>query len=195
MGFQAVVTGVNSVAVGAGSTDNGLSNVFSVGNFGAERQIVYVAPGTVALGSTNAVNGGQLFTVQQSANQALTAADSANSAAVQALSTADGANTTAAQALTAANGVSQRLGQVAQQVGNLARDANAGTATAIASANIPQAYGPGRTAVGAAIGTWKGQTSVAVGASHNFNRFSVRGSFNLNSDGSTGGGAGFGVQF
>ena len=188
LGFQAVVTGVNSVAIGAGSTDNGLSNVVSVGNFGAERKIVYVAPGSVALGSTDAVNGGQLFAVQQTANQALTAASSSSSTAAQALSTANDANTTAAQALAAANAASITFG-------DLRRDADVGTATAIASANIPQAYGPGRTAVGGAIGTWRGQTSFAVGASHNFERFSVRGSFNVDSRGSTGGGAGFGVQF
>jgi autotransporter adhesin len=216
VGFQAVVTGVNSVAVGAGSTDNGLSNVFSVGNFGAERQIVYVAPGTVAPGSTNAVNGGQLFAVQQSANQALATANSANSTAAQALSTANSVNATAAQALTTASSASSAAAQALSTansanataaqaltaanaasltLADLSRNANAGVATAIASANIPQAYGPGRTAIGGAVGAWRGQASVAVGASHNFNRFTVRGSFNVDSRGSTGGGAGLGVQF
>jgi hypothetical protein len=51
------------VALGAGSNDGGQSNVVSVGNTlpGGQRKIINVASGTLAYGSTDAVNGNQLF--------------------------------------------------------------------------------------------------------------------------------------
>ena len=45
------------------------------------------------------------------------------------------------------------------------REANAGIAAAIATANLPQAYAPGRGMTSVAIGTYGGQSALAVGAS------------------------------
>ncbi len=61
-GAQANAT--NSVALGFGSVAN-VANTVSVGSVGNERQIVNLASGTVAAGSTDAVNGGQLYTANQ----------------------------------------------------------------------------------------------------------------------------------
>lgn len=61
-GAQANAT--NSVALGFGSVAN-VANTVSVGAVGAERQIVNMANGNIAAGSTDAVNGGQLFTANQ----------------------------------------------------------------------------------------------------------------------------------
>ena len=71
LGNGASSSGTNSVALGAGSTDGGQANVVSVGAVGAERKIVNVAAGTVASGSTDAVNGGQLYNLANSAAAAL----------------------------------------------------------------------------------------------------------------------------
>ncbi|QWG25402.1 YadA-like family protein [Bradyrhizobium sediminis] len=54
----------NSVAIGFGSVAN-VANTVSVGSAGNERRIVNVASATIATGSTDAVNGGQLFTANQ----------------------------------------------------------------------------------------------------------------------------------
>ncbi|RCW79526.1 trimeric autotransporter adhesin [Phyllobacterium bourgognense] len=50
----------NSVALGAGSVTSGANQV-SVGAPGKERTIANIAPGKIAKGSTDAVNGGQIF--------------------------------------------------------------------------------------------------------------------------------------
>ena len=70
-------SGNNSVVLGAGS-DGSQDNVVSVGAAGAERKIVHVADGAIEEGSTDAVNGGQLFTVDQQVQQ--NKADIANKA-------------------------------------------------------------------------------------------------------------------
>lgn len=63
VGPGASSSGVDSVALGAGSSDGGQSNVVSVGNAlpGGQRTIINLAGGTLAYGSTDAVNGNQLF--------------------------------------------------------------------------------------------------------------------------------------
>lgn len=53
----------NAVVLGAGSV--GVSNAVSVGSDTVKRKIVNVAPGDVYAGSTDAVNGGQLYDTQQ----------------------------------------------------------------------------------------------------------------------------------
>lgn len=63
-----VTTGSNSVAIGANSTDEGRSNVVSVGASGAERQITNVAAGTQG---TDAVNVNQLNAVSAAMSTSL----------------------------------------------------------------------------------------------------------------------------
>lgn len=54
-------SGSNSVALGAGSNDGGQSNVVSVGNTNTQRKIINVGAGALGFGSTDAVNGSQLY--------------------------------------------------------------------------------------------------------------------------------------
>lgn len=65
IGVGAVASAPNSVALGTGSVAN-QANTVSVGAAGSERRVVNVAPGTVSATSTDAVNGSQLYAVQQS---------------------------------------------------------------------------------------------------------------------------------
>lgn len=65
IGVGAVASAPNSVALGTGSIANA-ANTVSVGSVGNERRVVNVAPGTVSATSTDAVNGSQLYAVQQS---------------------------------------------------------------------------------------------------------------------------------
>ena len=69
LGADVNATGSNSVVLGRGS-DGSQDNVISVGAEGAERKIIHVADGTVAENSKDAVNGGQLYQVQQDYKQA-----------------------------------------------------------------------------------------------------------------------------
>jgi autotransporter adhesin len=54
----------NSVAIGFGSVANA-ANTFSIGSVGSERKLVNLANGTIAAGSTDGINGGELFTANQ----------------------------------------------------------------------------------------------------------------------------------
>lgn len=65
IGVGAVASAPNSVALGTGSIANA-ANTVSVGSVGNERRVVNVAPGTLSATSTDAVNGSQLYAVQQS---------------------------------------------------------------------------------------------------------------------------------
>jgi hypothetical protein len=57
LGYSAMATGSNSVAIGTGSTDGGQANVVSFGNSGMTRRLINVAPGQ---SGTDAVNMNQL---------------------------------------------------------------------------------------------------------------------------------------
>jgi autotransporter adhesin len=64
VGYGSTATGSRSVAIGSGSVASQADTV-SVGAVGAERRIVNVGNGTVAAGSTDAINGGQLAATDQ----------------------------------------------------------------------------------------------------------------------------------
>ncbi|OIR02774.1 adhesin YadA precursor [mine drainage metagenome] len=127
VGAGAQATGSNSVALGAGSTDGGQTNVVSVGSGTLQRRITNVAPGTVAYGSADAVDGGQLATT----NAAVGVAQStANSAANLARSAQGTANT----ALTIANNSAQY-----SSPGTLGLKANGGAGTLVQNVAAGQA--------------------------------------------------------
>ncbi|RDS78780.1 hypothetical protein DWU98_21175, partial [Dyella monticola] len=60
IGTGARASGTNSVAIGINSAATG-ANTVSVGSIGNERKIVNVDDGDISDGSTDAINGGQLF--------------------------------------------------------------------------------------------------------------------------------------
>lgn len=64
LGYGAAAGAARSVALGSGSVATQADTV-SVGAPGAERRIVNLAGGTLASGSTDAVNGGQLYSTNQ----------------------------------------------------------------------------------------------------------------------------------
>ncbi|ECE0501645.1 adhesin [Salmonella enterica subsp. enterica] len=64
-GRDAEATGINSVALGAGSVAAG-DNTISVGSATQQRKIVFVGNGKVETGSTDAINGGQLYSLGSS---------------------------------------------------------------------------------------------------------------------------------
>ncbi|HEY0595801.1 MAG TPA: hypothetical protein VGD20_08315, partial [Sphingopyxis sp.] len=102
IGYNAQVGGNFSVAIGAGSTANE-ANTFSVGSSANRRRIVNVAPGVVSATSTDAVNGGQLFSVTETADDARLAANRAQNTAEAAQIFAAAAQDTAELALVRAD--------------------------------------------------------------------------------------------
>ncbi|WP_200948980.1 YadA family autotransporter adhesin, partial [Frateuria sp. Soil773] len=176
VGNGAHATGDNSVALGAGSVADRADSV-SVGSAGHERQVTNVAAGTQ---STDAVNVGQLKAAQAGSVQYDTGTDGSVDYANVTLNRGGAASTlhnvAAGTAPTDAANVAQ-LRDGLQETRNWARDyadqrfrqvgrnANAGVASAMAMAGLPQAYEPGKSMASVAASSFRGESSLAVGVS------------------------------
>ncbi len=195
----------------------------SGGNAAAPVTLANVAAGTVAAGSTQAVNGGQLYATNQTAQAALAlgtnsvqydatgnvSLGSPGGAPVSVRNVAAGTAATDAvnlgqlQAgmrgtLAEANGYTDaRLAQVGFDLGTIRRDMSAGSSAAMAVAALPQPMEPGATMLAIGGGTYRGQSAVAIGASRAFNdgRAVVKAGGTYDSRGYVGANAGVGFQF
>lgn len=103
---------------------------------------------------------------QTTADVALTTANTAQTTANTALSTATTADAKATTALTAVNELGSRVDNLEQKIDRVARQANAGTALALAMQNGGVALAQGETAVGAGIGGYGGEAALAVTVAH-----------------------------
>ncbi|WP_269465165.1 YadA-like family protein [Halomonas huangheensis] len=211
------------VALGAGSQAtregmNGAEEAFSnesvastqgavsVGSQGGERQITHVAGGTEA---TDAVNVRQLKSVQAgSVNY-----DRHSDGSVDYSSVTLGQKGTPTQIHNVAPGIaptdaanvgqlqelnqqfSQQFGSLNNRIDDVEDQANAGTASALAAASVPQAYLPGKSMVAAGAGTYNGESAMAVGVSRlsDNGRWAVK--LNATGDTQSNFGAGVGVGF
>ena len=83
------------------------------------------------------------------------------------------------------------------KINKVGKHADAGTASALAASNIPQAYTPGKSLVGIAAGSYQGQTGVAVGMSRisDNGKIIIRLSGTTNTQGRAGVAAGVGYQW
>nr|WP_199044305.1 ESPR-type extended signal peptide-containing protein [Dyella sp. ASV24] len=203
-------TGENSLAVGEGANASG-SNSAAVGNgaVASGDNSSAIGNGAVASGSSGtAIGAGAAATGDNSvALGAGSVADRANSVSVgSAGSERQITNVAAGTAPTDAVNVQQlndardwaqsytdsRANALDRKIDKVSRSASAGTAAAIAVANLPQAYAPGQSAVSAGVGTFNGQTAVAAGMTtiSSSGRWVFRGSVVGNNRGDAGAGAG-----
>ena len=180
VGNGATATGDNSVAIGAGSVAN-RANTVSVGSDGNDRQITSVAAGTEG---TDAVNLNQLNasvtastagTVRYDTNadgstdyNSVTLGNGGGSTSIH--NVAAGVATTDAVNVGQLNSGMQQAVDWAnaytdQQVQQLANRANAGVAAAMAMAGLPQAYEPGKSMAAVSAGSFRGESSLAIGIS------------------------------
>jgi autotransporter adhesin len=182
LGNGAQASANNSVALGAGSVADREGTV-SVGAVGSERQITNVAAGTVA---TDAVNLSQLQSSQQGTVRYDSNADgSVNYGGVTLGAPGGGAapsvvhNVGKGTAPTDAVNVGQlnevadwsrdytdsRFNSMAKGLDDANNRASAGVASAMAMAGLPQAYLPGRNMAAVAAGSFRGESSLAIGVS------------------------------
>ena len=93
--------------------------------------------------------------------------------------------------------VASSIGNLNNKINKVGKHADAGTASALAAANIPQAYTPGKSLVGIAAGNYQGQNGLAVGMSRisDNGKIIIRLSGTANSQGKTGVAAGVGYQW
>jgi len=180
VGNGATATGDNSVAIGAGSVAD-RDNTVSVGSAGNDRQITNVAAGTQG---TDAVNVNQLTASVTASTAGTVRYDTNTGGSIDynsvTLGNGDGntsihnvaagvANTDAVNVGQLNSGVQQAVNwanaYTDQQVQQLANHAYAGVAAAIAMAGLPQAYEPGKSMAAVSAGSFRGESSMAVGVS------------------------------
>ncbi len=180
-----------------------------------------VAAGVVAAGSTDAVNGGQIFdlfdALPDSVANAVTYDDStrttitlnsggpsttirnvaAGTAATDAVNVGQ-LNASATNVLNQANSYTDlRFDLLDRQAGRDRKDARAGTSAALAAAGMPQAIGEGKTMIAGGVGTYRGKVGFAIGASHRAGngKSSYRLGLTYDSSSHVGANAGVGVEF
>ena len=93
--------------------------------------------------------------------------------------------------------VASNIGNLNNKINKVGKRGDAGIASALAAANIPQAYTPGKSLVGIAAGSYQGQNGLAVGMSRisDNGKIIIRLSGTANSQGKTGVAAGVGYQW
>ncbi len=155
----ATASGTNSVAIGPVASASG-TNSTAIGN-GASS----TAENSVALGSgsianrNNTVSVGSVGSERQITNVAAGTSDT-DAANVGQL------NSGVQQAENwASSYTDQRVGALSNQIQQIGNRANAGVAAAMAMAGLPQAYEPGKSMVAAAAGTFRSESSLAIGIS------------------------------
>ncbi|MEP6906400.1 MAG: YadA-like family protein [Pseudoxanthomonas sp.] len=180
MGNGASASADNAVAIGAGSVADRADTV-SVGSVGSTRQIINVAAGTA---TTDAVNVGQLAAVVTASENGTVHYDQHVDGSVDynnvTLGNGDGATSIHNVAAGVANTDAVNTGQLGagitqavnwanaytdQQIERLGNRANAGVAAAMAMGGLPQAYEPGKSMAAVAAGSFRGESSLAIGIS------------------------------
>jgi len=174
LGNSALASAANSVALGDSSVASRGAQASYSAAFMAEKQ---VSAGEVSVGSAG--NTRQITHV---------AAGSAGTDAVNVDQLQAAVEDNAVYTTNLANGLSQEIADHRQE-------SFAGAATAVAMANLPQAFIPGRSMVTAAVGSYRGQAALAIGLSRisdNGRRiFKLSGSVDSQRKGAFGVGAGF----
>ncbi|MBB6182791.1 YadA family autotransporter adhesin [Oleiagrimonas soli] len=216
VGNGATASASNAVALGAGSVAD-RDNTVSVGADGNERQITHVAAGTEA---TDAVNVEQLqastqgtvrydTTTQNQVDYSNVTLGGPNGGTTTIHNVAAGtAPTDAVNVSQLNNGIDQAVSwanqytdqQVAgfnDRLSRVNQHAQAGVASAMAMAGLPQAYLPGRNMASVAAGSFHGESSIAVGVSmiSDNGRWVYKLSGTANTRGDTGMSVGAGIQW
>ncbi|MGO4700547.1 YadA family autotransporter adhesin [Dyella sp. 2RAB6] len=156
---NASATGSNSTAAGAGSTASGSnSTAVGAGSTASGNNSVAIGAGSVA-NTANSVSVGSPGNERTITNVApgVNATDAATVGQVQ-------------DALTAAknwskNYTDQRFQSIDRDLNRIGNRANAGVASAIAMASLGQGYQPNMSTAGVGVGSFHGESSIAVGMS------------------------------
>ncbi|KVP43525.1 peptide ABC transporter permease [Burkholderia ubonensis] len=176
VGGNTVASGTVSTAIGPGAHVSGTGSVAVGSNATASaNNVVALGPGTVAE-RDNTVSFGNAAT---GLTRTLT-------------------NVSASVAPTDAVNVQQlndSLGSVRNQIEHDRRDANGGTASAVAIASLPQEPSPGTSVVAIGGGSYAGQSAMAVGLSTYAGRWIFKASGSTNTRGTVAAGAGAGYAW
>nr|WP_246587099.1 YadA-like family protein [Stakelama flava] len=232
--YELALTAVNAVSYDTDDDGNRTNSITLEGGNASEAvEIHNVADGTVAEGSTDAVNGNQLNETNQAVANAQSTANAAMSREQNAVHYVTSAhnevalggqdadnpvevhnvapgvaatdavdvqqmNDGLASAIDTANSYTDaRFAALDYDIKDVRRDNYAGTAGALATAGLPQAYIAGKGMIAIAGGTYGGESAVAFGFSKAMTdqHSVVKLSGSYDSRGRAGASAGFGYQF
>lgn len=175
-GFGASASGAGGVALGNGATSSGIGSVA-------------LGQGSTDGGATGVVSVGGVGSERRVTNvgPAVNGTDAVNLSQLQAATTAFG---------TTATGLQNQINRTNFDLNQVRRRANGGTAGAMAVAGLPQAFEPGKSMIGGAIGYWADQVAFAVGVSSIVGEHTVvKAGGSVSNQGVGGFNAGVGFQF
>ena len=175
-GTNSKVTAANGTAIGASSNVSGQNSTA----IGANSQAS--ANNAVALGANSVADRDNTVSIGSAGAER------------QLANVADGTAPTDAVNVRQLNGA---IDSVRDEMSQNRKDANAGTASAIAIASLPQAVLPGERVVTMGAGTYGGQSAVAVGISAATDKWLVKGSMSkpVSRHGAFGAGVGVGYRW
>ena len=155
----ATAGGNNSVAVGPKASSGGANSVaIGSGASAAADNSVAIGAGSVA-SRDDTVSVGSPGSERQITNVAAGTADTDAANVGQVNSGVQQAENWAASY------TDQKLGALSSQIQQIGNRANAGVAAAMAMAGLPQAYEPGKSMAAVAAGTFRSESSIAIGVS------------------------------
>ncbi|WP_420713744.1 YadA family autotransporter adhesin [Acinetobacter sp. MD2(2019)] len=139
-------------------------------------KVTNVANGSISSTSTDAVNGSQLYTTNNNISNYLgggSTVDSSGNVTAPTYSVAGGTYNNVGDALGAVdtkitnvqNNLDQAFYNTNKRIDDVEKHANAGTAQALATAGLPQAYIPGKSMMAISGGTFRGESGYAIGLS------------------------------
>lgn len=175
-GFGAIASGAGAVALGNGAVSSGTGSVA-------------LGQGSTDGGVARVVSVGGVGSERRITNvgPAVSGTDAVNLSQLQ----------TAQNSFTAATaGLQTQLNQTNFDLGQVRRRANGGTAGAMAVAGLPQAFVPGKSMIGGAVGYWADQVAFAIGVSSIVGeRTVIKAGGSISNQGVGGFNAGIGWQF
>ncbi|OLL27435.1 hypothetical protein BTH42_33080, partial [Burkholderia sp. SRS-W-2-2016] len=159
IGANANAAADNSVAVGAGAAATG-TNSTAIGS-----QAQASNNNSVALGQGSTTDRDNSVSVGSGSQQRQITSVAAGTADTDAVNVGQ-LNSSVAQGVQQANSYTdQAFNAMNREIDSVAKKSYAGTAAAVATANLPQAPAPGKSIVAVAGGTYAGQSAVALGLS------------------------------
>jgi autotransporter adhesin len=186
---NATATGNNSTAAGANSNASGNNSTAIGGNSSA------TGDNSVAIGANSVANTANTVSVGSVGHERTVTNVAAGTNATDAVNVGQLNDAIQSAKNWSKDYVDQRFQSVDRDLNRIGNRANAGIASAMAMASLPQAYQPNQSSAGVALGTFHGENSIAVGVSTitESGRYVFKLNATTNSRGDAGAGIGAGV--
>nr|WP_246623504.1 YadA-like family protein [Sphingomonas colocasiae] len=188
---HASATGTNAIAVGAGAGATGANSAAMGTNASA------LAANSVALGASSVADRADSVSVGFAGGERQITNVAAGVSSTDAVNLGQ-LNSGLGQAVNIANAYTDaRISILSFDLGRVRRDAEGGTAAAMALTAMPQAFGPGMSMFGMGVSTWQGESAVAFGVSKATpgGKVVVKAGATYNTRGQGGANAGVGIVF